>query len=101
MKFAKTPPAGSSRFSATATPSDTRAVSSSPTIGIPAATVRSPGRTCTSAPTSRSAIGGSERFTYRPAPVGLEQVVALAIVELGVEPLRDDWERLIDEAADR
>ena len=27
--------------------------------------------------------------------VGLEQVVALAIVELGVEPLRDDWERLI------
>jgi hypothetical protein len=33
--------------------------------------------------------------------VGLEQVVALAIVELGVEPLRDDWERLIDEAADR
>ncbi len=30
--------------------------------------------------------------------VGLEQVIALAIVELGVEPLRDDWERLIDEA---
>lgn len=34
-------------------------------------------------------------------PIGLEQVVALAIVELGVEPLRDDWERLIDEAAER
>jgi hypothetical protein len=33
--------------------------------------------------------------------VGLEQVVALAIVELDVEPLRDDWKRLIDEAADR
>lgn len=33
--------------------------------------------------------------------VGLEQVVALAIVELGVEPLREDWERLIAEAADR
>jgi hypothetical protein len=33
--------------------------------------------------------------------VGLEQVVALAIVELGVEPLREDWERLIGEAADR
>lgn len=33
--------------------------------------------------------------------VGLEQVVALAIVELGVEPLRDDWERLIAEAAAR
>jgi hypothetical protein len=33
--------------------------------------------------------------------VGLEQVVALAIVELGVEPLRDDWERLIGEAAAR
>ncbi|MGH2852888.1 MAG: hypothetical protein ACRDLF_01685 [Solirubrobacteraceae bacterium] len=30
--------------------------------------------------------------------VGLEQVVALAIVEFGVEPLRDDWERLTDEA---
>lgn len=33
--------------------------------------------------------------------VGLEQVVTLAIVELGVEPLRDDWQRLIDDAADR
>lgn len=33
--------------------------------------------------------------------VGLEQVVALAIVELGVEPLRDDWERLLEEAGDR
>jgi hypothetical protein len=33
--------------------------------------------------------------------ISLEQVVALAIAELGVEPLRDDWERLIDEAADR
>jgi hypothetical protein len=33
--------------------------------------------------------------------VGLEQVIALAIVELGVEPLRDDWERLIAEAAVR
>ncbi len=33
--------------------------------------------------------------------VGLEQVVALAIVELGVESLREDWERLVDEAADR
>ena len=33
--------------------------------------------------------------------VGLEQVIALAIVELGVEPLRDDWERLIAEAAAR
>lgn len=33
--------------------------------------------------------------------VGLEQVVALAIVELGVEPLRGDWERLIAEAAER
>lgn len=33
--------------------------------------------------------------------VGLAQVLALVIVELGVEPLRDDWERLIDEAADR
>jgi hypothetical protein len=34
-------------------------------------------------------------------PVGLEQVVALAIAELGTEPLRDDWQRLIDEAAAR
>jgi hypothetical protein len=33
--------------------------------------------------------------------VGLEQIVATAIVELGVEPLRDDWERLIAEAAAR
>jgi hypothetical protein len=33
--------------------------------------------------------------------VGLEQVVALAIVELGAEPLRDEWERLIDETAVR
>lgn len=33
--------------------------------------------------------------------VGLDQVVALAIVKLGVEPLRNVWERLIDEAADR
>jgi hypothetical protein len=33
--------------------------------------------------------------------VGLEQVVALAIVELGAEPLRDEWERLIDETAAR
>lgn len=33
--------------------------------------------------------------------VGLEQVIALAIVELGVEPLRDDWERLTTEAAAR
>jgi hypothetical protein len=34
-------------------------------------------------------------------PVGLEEVVALAIAELGTEPLRDDWQRLIDEAAAR
>lgn len=33
--------------------------------------------------------------------VGLEQIVALAIVELGVEPLREDWERLVGEAAAR
>ena len=33
--------------------------------------------------------------------VGLERVVALAIAELGAKPLRDDWERLIGEAADR
>jgi hypothetical protein len=33
--------------------------------------------------------------------VGLEQVLALAIVEFGVEPLRDDWEQVIDESADR
>lgn len=33
--------------------------------------------------------------------VGLDQILALAIVELGVEPVRDDWERMIDEAADR
>jgi hypothetical protein len=32
--------------------------------------------------------------------VGLERVVALAITELGAKPLRDDWERLIAEAAD-
>jgi hypothetical protein len=30
--------------------------------------------------------------------VGVEQVVALAIVELGAEALRDDWERLIHDA---
>lgn len=34
-------------------------------------------------------------------PVGLERVVALAITELGAKPLRDDWERLIREAAAR
>jgi hypothetical protein len=33
--------------------------------------------------------------------VGLERIVALAIAELGAEPLRDDWERLVGEAADR
>lgn len=33
--------------------------------------------------------------------VGLEQVLALAIAELGVEPLREDWERLIEEAGAR
>jgi len=33
--------------------------------------------------------------------VGLERVVALAITELGATPLRDDWERLIREAAVR
>jgi hypothetical protein len=33
--------------------------------------------------------------------VGLERVVALAIAELGAKPLRDDWERLIGEAAVR
>jgi hypothetical protein len=33
--------------------------------------------------------------------VSLAQVVELAIVELGVEPLRDDWERLIGEAVCR
>jgi hypothetical protein len=33
--------------------------------------------------------------------IRLEQVVALAIVELGAEPLREDWERLIDEATAR
>jgi hypothetical protein len=33
--------------------------------------------------------------------VGLERVVALAITELGAKPLRDDWERVIAEAADR
>lgn len=33
--------------------------------------------------------------------VGLEQIIALAVVELGVEPLRDDWERLIAEATAR
>jgi hypothetical protein len=33
--------------------------------------------------------------------VGLEQVLALAIVELGVEPLRDDWERVMELASDR
>lgn len=33
--------------------------------------------------------------------VGLERVVALAITELGARPLRDDWERVIAEAADR
>jgi hypothetical protein len=33
--------------------------------------------------------------------VALEQVVALAIVELGGEPLRDDWERLVEEAGTR
>jgi hypothetical protein len=31
-------------------------------------------------------------------PVGLERIVAVAIAELGAEPLRDDWERLIREA---
>jgi hypothetical protein len=31
--------------------------------------------------------------------VGLERVVALAIAELGAEPLREDRERLIGEAA--
>ena len=35
--------------------------------GIQAATARSPGRTCTSPPTSGSAIGGSERYIYPPA----------------------------------
>jgi hypothetical protein len=34
-------------------------------------------------------------------PVGLERVVALAITELGAKPLREDWERLIREAAVR
>jgi hypothetical protein len=33
--------------------------------------------------------------------VGLEQIVALAIAELGAEPLRDDWEPLTGEAAVR
>jgi hypothetical protein len=33
--------------------------------------------------------------------IGLDQIVALAIVEPGAEPLRDDWERLISEAAER
>jgi hypothetical protein len=33
--------------------------------------------------------------------VGLERVVAMAIDELGAKPLRDDWERLIGEAAVR
>jgi hypothetical protein len=33
--------------------------------------------------------------------VGLGQVIALAIVEPGVEPLRDDWARLTIEAAAR
>ena len=33
--------------------------------------------------------------------VGLEQVLALAITELGAKPLRDDWERLIADAAAR
>jgi hypothetical protein len=33
--------------------------------------------------------------------VGLERVVAMAITELGAKPLRDDWERLIGEAAVR
>jgi hypothetical protein len=33
--------------------------------------------------------------------VGLEQVVAMAITELGAKPLREDWERLIAEAAAR
>jgi len=33
--------------------------------------------------------------------VGLEQVLALAIVEFGVEPLRDDWEQVSGEGADR
>jgi len=31
--------------------------------------------------------------------VGLDRIVALAIVELGAAPLREDWERLISEAA--
>jgi hypothetical protein len=35
--------------------------------GITAATARSPGRTCTSPPTSRSVIAGLERSTYLPA----------------------------------
>lgn len=33
--------------------------------------------------------------------VGFERVVAMAIAELGAKPLRDDWERLIGEAAIR
>jgi hypothetical protein len=33
--------------------------------------------------------------------VGLERVVAMVITELGAKPLREDWERLIREAAVR
>ncbi len=33
--------------------------------------------------------------------VSLDRIVALAIADLGAEPLRDDWERLIGEAAVR
>jgi hypothetical protein len=33
--------------------------------------------------------------------IELEDIVALAIEELGAEPLREDWERLIGEAAAR
>jgi hypothetical protein len=48
----------------------------------------------------RRPLGGSESSTSDKA-ISLEQIVTLAIVELGAEPLRDDWERLISEAVDR
>lgn len=57
--------------------------------GIYSAGARLSVRTYTSAPTSSSANAGSARSISPPA-IELEDVVALAIEELGVEPLRED-----------
>jgi len=49
-----------------------------------------------SVPTSNSANAGSAKVHLPTGPIELEAVVALTIEELGAEPLREDWELLLN-----